>query len=189
MIIVPHNKVFFTSDTHWRHKNIITYCDRPFNDVEEMNEALIQLWNETVPKDGIVFHLGDVIFGSKDKWIETISRLNGEIYLIKGNHDQNIPENLFKGVFDQLLIRVEGDEECPNQIIFMHHFPFITWPFQHQGCWALSGHTHQNDSVNDNWLKKYSQGQLNVGVDNNNYYPFSFQEVKTRITKNYLQNA
>lgn len=180
MICVPYNKVFFTSDTHFFHKNIIKYCDRPFNDV---NEAIITLWNETVPKNGVVFHLGDVCFGGKEKWESMISQLNGDIYLIKGNHDmEHPPQNLFKGVYDQLMIIVEGDEEIPEQKVFMHHFPFITW----RGCWMF---THQNDAVNTNWLNKLSSGQLNIGMDNNNYCPFSFQEVKERITKNYIQNA
>ena len=53
------NKVWFTSDTHFNHIGIIKFCDRPFSSVEEMNQALIDNWNSTIPSDGIVFHLGD----------------------------------------------------------------------------------------------------------------------------------
>lgn len=55
--------LFFTSDTHFFHEGIIKFCTRPFESVEEMNETLIRNWNETVPKDGTVFHLGDFAFG------------------------------------------------------------------------------------------------------------------------------
>ena len=53
------SKIFFTSDTHFDHANIIKFCDRPFKDVEEMNWKLIKNWNDKVPQDGLVFHLGD----------------------------------------------------------------------------------------------------------------------------------
>lgn len=53
------SEVWFTSDTHFGHENIIRYCGRPFRNTEEMNAELIRRWRETVPEDGIVFHLGD----------------------------------------------------------------------------------------------------------------------------------
>ena len=68
--------VFFTSDTHWGHANIIRFCSRPFVSVEEMNDILIQNWNNVVPKDGIVFHLGDFAFGGSQLWNDVLSKLN-----------------------------------------------------------------------------------------------------------------
>ena len=59
------DKVWFTSDTHFWHDNIIRFCNRPFESVVEMNEELIRRWNETVPADGVVFHLGDFSFGGQ----------------------------------------------------------------------------------------------------------------------------
>jgi calcineurin-like phosphoesterase family protein len=79
--------LFFTSDTHFFHEGIIKFCNRPFESVEEMNETLIRNWNETVPKDGTVFHLGDFAFGGWREWMSAYNRLNGKIYLILGNHD------------------------------------------------------------------------------------------------------
>ena len=80
-------KTFFTSDTHFGHANIIRLCNRPFKDVEEMNEKLIENWNKVVPEDGTVFHLGDFAFGGSALWNSVIPRLNGQIYLIIGNHE------------------------------------------------------------------------------------------------------
>lgn len=60
------DKVFFTSDTHFNHKNIITFCKRPFETVEEMNEALVSNWNSVVPEDGTVFHCGDFALGGSE---------------------------------------------------------------------------------------------------------------------------
>lgn len=80
------SKVFLTSDTHFYHKNIITYCNRPFETVEKMNETLISNWNKVVPIDGIVFHCGDFAFGGSEVWHKILPRLNGQIHLILGNH-------------------------------------------------------------------------------------------------------
>ena len=80
-------KIYFTSDTHFSHEAIIKYCCRPFKTVEKMDEALVKNWNEVVPEDGIVFHLGDVGFGQPKYINDILRRLNGKIYLVIGNHD------------------------------------------------------------------------------------------------------
>ena len=80
-------KVFFTSDTHLYHGNIIRFCNRPFKDVDMMNETIISNWNNTVGQDDIVFHLGDFCLGGSAEWTKMLDRLNGRIYLIMGNHD------------------------------------------------------------------------------------------------------
>ena len=74
------DKLFWTSDTHFSHKNIMQYCDRPFSSIEEMNEKLISNWNSVVDSDATVFHLGDFAFGTISQWEEVRSQLNGEIH-------------------------------------------------------------------------------------------------------------
>lgn len=81
------DKVFFTSDTHFNHTNIIQYCQRPFKSTDEMNEAMIDNWNSVVGEDDTVFHLGDFCLGGAEEWNKILNRLNGRIYLILGNHD------------------------------------------------------------------------------------------------------
>ena len=81
------SKVYFTSDTHFYHSNIIGFCKRPFKNVEDMNETLIENWNRVVGQDDIVFHLGDFCLGGSHEWTKILNRLNGKIYLILGNHD------------------------------------------------------------------------------------------------------
>lgn len=80
-------ETFFTSDTHFGHKNILEYEKeaRPFETVEEMNEHLIQSWNETVRAKDIVYHLGDFAFGASN--VAIADRLNGNKRLVMGNHD------------------------------------------------------------------------------------------------------
>src|ERR1041385_9112425 len=82
-------EVFFISDTHWQHVNILKpeYCNRPFKDVNHMDEILIQNWNSRIGQEDIVYHLGDFAMGSKDRHPAIFARLNGHKHLIFGNHD------------------------------------------------------------------------------------------------------
>ena len=82
------SRVFFTSDTHFNHTNIIRFCNRPFKDVSHMNETIISNWNRVVSPEDIVFHLGDFCLGGSAEWVNVLNRLNGKIYLISGNHDR-----------------------------------------------------------------------------------------------------
>ena len=88
-------KTYIISDTHFNHYNIIKYCDRPFKTVEEMNQTIINNWNEIVKPDDIVWHLGDIGLGSKDKVAPLVKRLNGRKRLIKGNHD-NLADSTYR---------------------------------------------------------------------------------------------
>ena len=104
--------VFFTSDTHFNHTNIIRFCSRPFKDVEHMNETLIANWNRVVGPDNIVFHLGDFCLGGSAEWTKILKRLNGKIYLIAGNHDmKNLRQNYtkyFELITMQMYIEVDS---------------------------------------------------------------------------------
>lgn len=80
--------VFFTSDHHFGHKLIIDFESRPFIDVEQMNEAMIESWNSVVGPDDKVFHLGDFSFLNKEATRAIVRRLHGYKTLILGNHDR-----------------------------------------------------------------------------------------------------
>ena len=80
------DNIYFTADTHFGHKAILQYCNRPFETINEMNEALINNWNSKVGPGDIVFHLGDFAFGGSTIWKSILERLNGRKYLIIGNH-------------------------------------------------------------------------------------------------------
>lgn len=174
--------IWFTSDTHFYHKNIIKYCYRPFNSVEEMNQSLIDNWNNVVKENDIVFHLGDFAF---DKWKHIINQLNGKIYLIVGNHDEiKYPGHkifdLFEGVYNQLYIQID------NQWIYLNHYPFLCYggSYKNNPVWQLYGHTHSGPNCNGKdacRLKITFPYQYDVGVDNNNYTPVSYNQIKEII--------
>lgn len=175
--------VWFTSDTHFWHENILRYCNRPFKTISEMNEELIRRWNETVPGEGVVFHLGDFAFGGSKEWNDVISRLNGKIYLILGNHDmKQIKQGFmqrFEHVTQQMTIRVGG------QSIILNHNPFLAYGGAYRNVWQLFGHVHSgplSDRGKDlARLQVLFPRQYDVGVDNNDFRPVSFLQVKTII--------
>ena len=183
------NNIFFTSDTHFGHANIIKYAMRPYENVDQMNEDLIKRWNSVVGPDDIVFHLGDFMFGNINRFWEYRSRLNGKIYLIHGNHDYklmcegNIEEG-FEDICAQMNICVDG------QKIYLSHFPFLTFDgiFKDKPSWQLFGHVHSNKnhlytSPDMPRLNYLLPTQYDVGTDNNDYTPVSFAQVKEIIEK------
>lgn len=188
------SKVFFTSDTHWGHGNIIKFCDRPFKDVEEMNYKLIENWNKKVPQDGLVFHLGDFAWGGSDMWKNIRQQLNGEIILIKGNHDQKnmsstAEQTLFKHSAWQMLIEVEGRK------VLLNHFPFLCYAGVYRDpkglVYNLFGHVHSGPGKKGEDIPRLIHTfptQYDVGVDNNDYEPISWYEVNEKIQKQLLKS-
>lgn len=156
--------VWFTADCHFNHANIMKYCNRPFSSVEEMDETLIANWNARVQPSDDIYVLGDFCWHDPSKYVK---RLNGRIHLIVGNHDHEAlgRRDLFKSVYFLHKIKVEG------QPIVLCHYSMRTWDASHYGAWHLYGHTH---SVLPPWGKS-----LDVGVDEFNYCPVSFNELKT----------
>ena len=177
------DKIWFTSDTHFCHGNIIKFSGRPFADAAEMDRELIRRWNETVPEDGVVFHLGDFCMGNAGDWNSILYRLHGRIYLILGNHDmKNCREGYmqrFELVTQQMTIRVGG------QGMILNHNPFLCYGGSYRDVWQLFGHVHSGPRSTTGLdlprLKMLFPLQYDVGVDNNDYRPVSFAEVKARI--------
>ena len=179
-------KFYFTSDTHFGHENIIKYCKRPFKDVEEHDATLIKNWNDVVPEDGIVFHLGDVAFGNPDRVNEILSQLNGTIYLIIGNHDWRriVSEHAwrFKDMTQQLNMKIG------KRHIILNHYPMLAFSGAWRGedaTYQLFGHVHTSpytdEGLDQARMKMLFTTQYDVGVDNNSFQPRSWNDVDTII--------
>lgn len=176
--------VFFTSDTHFYHKNILHYCNRPFKDIQEMNQTLIDNWNSVVEEDDYVFHLGDFCFAGSDKWKELTSQLNGHIVLIKGNHDHmsKTMEKLFDHVSYEMSIEVDKTR------VYLNHYPFLTYagPYKKAPVIQLFGHVHTSKRTTGKdrgRIKMLFPTQYDVGVDNNNFTPVSWKQISKRVTE------
>lgn len=174
--------IFFTSDLHFGHANIIEYCDRPFSGVTEMNEALIENWNNTVSDTDLVYVLGDVCMGKIADTLPLVSRLNGNKRLVPGNHDRCWPGNgskheqwISKYQEVGLPITKEKFVVIDGYFFFINHFPYegdsheedryVEWRPIDQGSWLLCGHVHNA------WVHRGRQ--INVGTDVWNYRPVS----------------
>lgn len=167
--------IWFTSDTHYGHKNVIKYCNRPFATVEEMDETMIANYNSVVQNNDTVYHIGDYCF-SKDG-VNIARRLKGNKFLIEGNHDHINPElaKFFKEISQYKEIRWEGEK------IIMCHYAFRVWNKSHHGSWNLHGHSH-------NTLPPIGK-QLDVGVDVHNFFPISFEQVKKIMDKKTFKSV
>ena len=181
--------MFFTSDTHFNHTNIIRFCNRPFKDVAHMNETIIANWNSVVGPDDIIFHLGDFCLGDSAEWINVLNRLNGKIYLIAGNHDiKDLRQNYTK-YFEQITMQMHI--EVDKQKIYLNHCPFLCYGGAYSDTWQLFGHVHtsrHNTGKDVPRLKMLFPTQYDVGVDNNNFTPVSFAQVKMIIEKQIEQS-
>ena len=162
------SKVYFTSDTHFYHSNIIGFCKRPFKNVEDMNETLIENWNRVVGQDDIVFHLGDFCLGGSHEWTKILNRLNGKIYLILGNHDL---KNIRQGYASRFeLTSMQMHIEVDKQKIYLNHYPFLCYGGAYRNMWQLFGHVHtskNNTGKDASRLDMIFPTQYDVGVDNN----------------------
>lgn len=188
-VIKDASNIYFTSDTHFGHDSIIKFCHRPFKDVEEMNSELIRRWNEKVGPDDTIFHLGDFAFGGSDIWNNTLKQLNGHKILIIGNHDiKNLREGYmqyFDYVGPQLLLNIE------ERSVYLNHYPFLcyggSWRSPKNAVYQLFGHVHSgptSSGLDTERLVSLFKYQYDVGVDNNNFTPISWNEVKNKIQEN-----
>lgn len=172
------SKIFFTSDLHFYHKNIIKYEHRPFSSVEEMNKTLIKNWNNTVSNEDSVYILGDFCFGNYEEAYQIAKQLNGKKYMILGNHDKCIKvmptpmkQEIFEWVKDYHMLKHEGMK------LVLFHFPVQVWDCQHYGSIHLYGHIHSNSHE----LIAKIPNSYNVGIDVNNYKPIEFNEILSKL--------
>jgi calcineurin-like phosphoesterase family protein len=160
-------KTFYISDTHFYHKNIIKYCNRPFHDIEEMNYNLIKNWNDKVSPKDIVYHLGDFGFASYVDLKSVFNSLNGIKYLIKGNHDDNRVLRLdWENIYEYKEIK-DGD----NHIV-LFHYPMLEWNKKYSGAYHFHGHIHNSIFPVDASFKR-----VNVSVDVINFEPVTFDDI------------
>jgi len=164
--------IWFTSDTHYGHANIIRFCERPFATKEEMDEALIERFNECVKPGDTVYHLGDFSFARDPALV--FRRLNGNKHLILGNHDWKRERELRKlswgWVKDVYMLRVGKKTK-----IWLSHYAHRVWPNGHHGSIHLYGHSH-------NGLPDVGKS-CDVGVDAWDYKPVHLDVILKTMEK------
>lgn len=179
--------IYFTSDTHFSHKNVIDFCNRPFSDVEEMNKSMIEVWNKYITDRDTIYHLGDFHFGKNEEAFDILSQLKGKIILIKGNHD---PSQRYRKAKELGLLHdffVATYMKHNKKKLWLSHIP-MEIEESRTSMWNISGHIHDNPSS--------SLKQINVGVDSplKKYHnsrdfghPYSIEDVHEIISDRQLQ--
>lgn len=178
---------YFISDLHFGHQNCLTFDNRPFNNIEEHDYAIITLWNETVGIDDDVYILGDISWHNVTKTAEIFKQLNGNKHLIKGNHDGRLlksPElrKVFVEITDYKELDI-GD----NKSIVLSHYPIPCFRNHFYGWYHLYGHVHSSfewnmmENIKRQMTELYDKKcqMYNVGamIPYINYIPRTLEEI------------
>lgn len=160
-------KEYITSDHHFFHSNIIKYCDRPFDSINDMNFKMIKKWNSMVDEEDTVFHLGDLTFKGKKVANTLDDVLNGNIIMTRGNHDSYSTADFT--IMENFSIKRKGIG-----------FKCTHWPETDFEEWLIHGHEHNND------LYKYpfyypQKNRINVSVEVTGYEPVSIDDIISLI--------
>ena len=155
---------FYIADTHFGHKNILRFDNRPFGDMEQMEEVMVMLWNASVRKGDHVYILGDFCWQKSDEWLRLVKQLNGQKTLILGNHDlSSFPAELKNQFADITPYKeiVDNGRDNSHRKVIMSHFPI---PFYRHAndekFFMLCGHVHataENDLL-EKWTKELRDG-------------------------------
>ncbi len=163
--------IFYTSDLHLGHANIIKLCNRPFADVNEMNNALIENWNNRVTNNDTVCIVGDLCFRAENPE-SLIAQLKGRKHLIIGNHGNSWLKKVdsakyFKSVERMLVF---GNGKCK---VTLCHYPMMSF----EGDYLIYGHIHNNKNANYWPLLSKMENALNASVEVSEYSPVTFEEL------------
>lgn len=174
--------IWFTSDTHWGHHNLVKHGHRDFESGEAMDATLTENWNRYIGPQDIVYHLGDLSLQNELMIKSLLSGLNGrEKHLILGNHDKAIAKHPHKYTYPGCFTSVQHYLELklgsgPLDFLVLSHFAFRVWNKSHYGSIHLHGHSHGN-------LEPVGRS-LDVGVDcklgkvGETFRPISLDEVR-----------
>jgi calcineurin-like phosphoesterase family protein len=161
---------WFIADLHFGHSNIVKYCNRPFKDVMEMDDTIINNWNSVVNSQDTVYVIGDFCFGNASYYIE---KLKGNKVFLAGSHDKD----LYKlGLIKHEIWNLKEE----NETIILCHYCMRVWHKSHFNSWHLFGHSHG---------RLVPEGKsMDVGVDCNNFYPISLDRIR-EIMKDKPDNS
>jgi calcineurin-like phosphoesterase family protein len=161
--------IYFTSDTHFGHKSIITFSNRPYKCIEEMDEDIIQHWNARVGAKDTIYHLGDFTwYRNESQQRRIIDRLNGNIKLLLGNHDGDLKYWPSKITLCDPITKLKFDH-CTLELC---HYPLLEWDDAFRGAIQLHGHSH-------NLWPQTTYRRLDIGVDGNNMNPWELEEIRS----------
>lgn len=173
---------FITSDSHFFHYGILEFEKRPFDTIEEMHEGLIKAWNSVVKKNDTVYHLGDFCFGTIHDWKSILEQLNGNIILIKGNHDKSkitkvLARDGFLKEYHPLgtLIKREG------LLLHLSHYAMLLGARARN--FSIHGHLHSYETGYSNHINICIDGNFAKSFGKPFGTPVEFSELLERLHK------
>ena len=167
--------IYFTADLHFGHSNVISYENRPFQTVEEMDGALIQHWNRRVSPEDEIFILGDLTLKGPEKANAVLEQLQGRKYLVRGNHDGYVERAAFCQAHFQ-WVKDYHELVYQGRRFILCHYPLLSWNGMWRGAVHLHGHQHNPPCYNEE-NRKIGLARLDVGVDAQNMAPISLEEL------------
>lgn len=180
--------IYFTSDLHLGHKNVLKLCNRPFSSIEEMDACLIDNWNSRVTNNDTVYILGDLMFRNSVPPEEYLSQLKGKKHLIRGNHDRDwmkkVDINKYFVSNENLSFISDGKHR-----ITVCHYPMMSWPHISTNGYMVFGHIHHNTDAVYWPIIEQSELMLNAGVDINGFKPVTFDELVENNVNHKIKTA
>lgn len=170
--------IYITSDWHFCHQQSFLYEPRGFNDVYEMNEAIITRHNAVVQPDDDVYVLGDLMLNDNELGLECISQLNGRLHVVRGNHDSATRMDLYEKCPNIVEITEGQFLNYRNYHFYLSHFPCLTSNFDTDKplkarALSLAGHSHVSDPFAD-WDKGLI---FHCEMDTNNCTPWLLDDI------------
>jgi calcineurin-like phosphoesterase family protein len=182
--------IYFTSDYHTNHNKILHLCKRPFSDMDEMLDVIVNRHNAVVTDNDIVYDLGDFAYKcSATKAVDFLRQLNGQRKIILGNHDKPLRSAIKAGMVNDLIesgkVEIIGSTDpniktiyrthVDNKDLTLSHYAISSWDGVYRGAWHLYGHSHGKMPE----MKKICR--FDVGVDSWNFHPVSWKMVEDKM--------
>ncbi len=173
--------IYYISDTHFNDERVAALCGRPFKSIQEHDQALVNNWNKKVTNNDIVYFVGDICTNFFPGVIDLLKSLNGEKYLVVGNHDMDAIEEykssgIFKKVEYIMIIKDQGRD------VILSHQPLMDWDTVIRGSYLIYGHIHNKtikNGIEYQQIKDYYKNKkaYNAGVDVTNFEPVTLDEL------------
>lgn len=190
---LPQQQLWFTSDLHFGHKPILRpdFDNRPFKNMQEMEDGLVERWNSVVGANDVTIVVGDMFFCGSTKAKTIMERLNGKKILVRGNHDGSTETMLNSGfdyIYESVSLLIAGEMVQVCHYPYRHHWlrywfnryllrkpvprRIDSYPIN-KGGWLIHGHTHSTQRVKGK--------AINVCSNAWNYTPISLKTISTII--------
>lgn len=167
--------IWFTSDPHLGHHNIIKYCNRPFQNSQEQDQHILDTWNSQLKPGDLLYILGDLCWSGFDfrSWASSLN--TKELHLIVGNHDEkrdqllpHIPRQLFRSINHLRTLQIA------DQSVTLCHYPMVSWRYRSHGSYHLFGHVHGKYPGNGR--------SMDVGVDCHAFNLVNWETIHQRLS-------